>query len=313
MSETADADGRLLALYRRYVGEPASETDVYLGFALFFGGIALGLLGFLIFLGSLGAEPGTPTFWSFREVAISLAAVGMPGILAGIVVLLPVGRRARVAAAVGGAVCLVAVAVFVAVYPENWNVRGAADYSAAGIAVYASGLAVLVAATGAALVEHHLERARPAPDAAVGSGADGGDAAGSDATRGGDAESYSTERIQSDIDDAMADVELSWGGVEKRETKRLTLSNAASSSDIEASGFDHDKANTARSSGENVDDAVAGLQQLKGGQTDQATGGGVDEQTEALRELREQQQQQAEAQSEGLSGTISGLRDRFGL
>ena len=315
MSETADADGRLLALYRRYVGEPASETDVYLGFALFFGGIALGLLGFVIFLGSLGAEPGTPTFWAFREVAIALAAVGMPGILAGIVVLLPVGRRARLAAGAGAAICLIAVGLFIVVYPANWNVRGAADYSAAGIAVYASGLAVLVAATGAALVEHHLERAQPtmAPEGASSAGTEG---AGGDAGPGSGSttESYSAEQIQSDIDDAMADVELSWGGVEKRETRRLTLSNnMADSGDIEASGFDHDQANTARSSGENVDDAVAGLQQLKGGQTDQATGGGVDEQTAALRELREQQEREAEAESDGLSGTISGIRDRFGL
>lgn len=314
MSETADEDGRLLALYRRYVGEPESETDVYLGFALFLGGIALGLLGFVIFLGSLGAQPGTATFWAFREVAIALAAVGMPGILAGIVVLLPIGRRARVAAGVGAAVCLVAVALFVAVYPANWNVRGATDYSAAGIAIYASGLAVLVAATGAALVEHHLEQARPTPGST--SPADGSQhAATSDASTGGSGSpSFSDDRIRSDIDEAMADVELSWGGVDKRETKRLTLSNnMAGSADIEASGFDHDNANTARSSGENVDDAVAGLQQLKGGQADQATGGGVDEQTAALRELREQRQQETDTESDGIAGTISGIRDRFGL
>lgn len=309
MASDDGGDNRLLALYRRYVGEPESEIDVYLGFALFFGGIALGLLGFVVFIASLSPAPGTPTFWAFREVAIVLAAVGLPALLSGIVVLLPVGRRARYAALAGGGVCLLATGVFVAVYPANWNVRAAADYSAQGIAIYATGLAVLVASTGAALVAHHLERAQPAP--AAGSGATTAD----DSTGGGGAtdagNSVSASQVEADIESAMADVELSWGGVEKRETKRLNLTTSVS--DVDRSAFAGSTANTARASGDGVDDAVAGLQQLKGGATDQATGSDVDQQTTALTELRKQQRAEATAEPDGISGIVEGLKDRISL
>lgn len=308
MASEDAAENRLLALYRRYVGEPEKETDVYLGFALFFGGIALGALGFVLFLGSSAVTAGSAYFWQLREIAITLAAAGLPAFMLGIVVLLPTSRRIRYGAAVGGVLCLVAIGVFIAVYPSNWNVPTGTDYSAQGIAVYAGGVTVLVAATGAALVGHHLERAR-AEIAAQGADA-GGDA--TTGTTGGSgtgsrSDSVSDEQIARDIDDAMSNVELSWGGVEKRETKRLKLNTATDDVDVDRSGFDESTANTARS--ESVDDAVAGLRKLQGGEREQAASDGVDDQTNALRQLREQQT----AEEPEDDSVLERIRGRFGL
>ncbi|MFB6300486.1 MAG: permease [Halobacteriales archaeon] len=304
MASEEQTDGRLLALYRRYIGEPDAETDVYLGFALFFGGIAFGLLGFVIFLGSVGVTAGTDLFWQLREIAIVLATIGLPAFLIGIVVLLPVSERARYAAAAGGAISLIAVIAFIAVYPQNWNVQAGPDYSAEGIAVYAVGLAILVSATGAALVAHQLERVRPAP--AEGGSSDA-PAAGSDgsAATGGDSggETVTDEQVRADIDDALSGTELTWGGVEKSDTKRLQVQTETP--DLDDSQIDDIEATTTRSEGNAVDDAVSGLQQLKGGQPEEAASEStVDDQTAALRELKEQREQELAQEDDGALGRL---------
>ena len=261
-------------LYGRYVGEPDTRTDVYAGFALFFGAITVGVCGLGVFLASAGVERGTGLFWNLRQVAIVLALVGLPTIMLSVVVLLPVDRRALYAAAGGLAVCLVALALFVAAYPSHWNVSGRADYSAHGIAVYSGGLAIVVAATGAALVAHHLERA--------GSGAE---------RSGEDIEEVSDERIARDIESAMSGVDLSWGGVSRRETKRLQLADPGE--DVDRSGFDGVEATATRSSGDGVENAVASLRGLQGGRTKSASGGDTTEQASALTELRERKRAEA--------------------
>ncbi|MFB6211927.1 MAG: permease [Halobacteriales archaeon] len=305
MASEEQADGRLLALYRRYIGEPDAETDVYLGFALFFGGIAFGLLGFVIFLGSVGVTAGTDLFWQLREIAIVLATIGLPAFLIGIVVLLPVSDRARYGAAVGGAVSLIAVIAFIAVYPQNWNVQAGPDYSAEGIAVYAIGLAILVAATGAALVAHQLERVRPGSGDGDASDAPATGGGGSTGSSGEDAagETVTDEQVRADIDDALSGAELTWGGVEKSDTKRLQIETDAP--ELDDSQFEDVEATTTRSAGNSVDDAVAGLQQLKGGQPEEASSEGtVDDQTAALRELKEQQEQELAEEDDGALGRL---------
>ena len=156
MPPATSEDHPLMRVYRRYLGEPSRSMDVFVGFALFFGGIAVGLLGLFGFLASATLPVTGPLYWPLREIAIVLATVGLPGLLLSIVVLLPVSRRALYASLGGVALCTVGIGIFVATYPQAWNVPGQ-DYSPYGITVYASGLVLLVAATGAALVAHHLE------------------------------------------------------------------------------------------------------------------------------------------------------------
>lgn len=288
-----DADeGRLLALYRRYLGEPERTADVFVGFALFFGGIAVGAIGLLLFLASVGVPAGGDLYWQLREVAIVLSVVGLPALLSSIVVLLPVSRRAEYASLAGGVLCLAATGIFVAAYPQAWNVAGT-DYSPHGITVYAAGLTVLVASTGAALVAHHLERVRPGE--AAGETVDGSAA---------EADTVTDEEVRRDIDETVAASELTWGGVEQAEPKRLTLSHAGGD-EIDTSGFDV-APEVRTDAGEEVDDSVQELRKLRGWEPSTARGTDVDEQTDALRALREQS-----AEEEPETGWLRGVVDRF--
>ncbi|WP_331233024.1 DUF7139 domain-containing protein [Natronorarus salvus] len=289
MTSTDRLESRLFELYGRYVGEPDARTDVYAGFALFFGALAVGVLGLSVFLASAGVERGTGLFWNLRGIAVVLALVGLPSLMLSVVVLLPVDRRALYAAGGGLTVCLIALAVFVAAYPSNWNVSGQADYSAHGIALYSVGLAVVVAATGAALVAHHLDRVRPGDE---GSGEPG--------------EEVSDEQVARDIESAMSGVDLSWGGVSRRKTKRLRLTE---SEEVDRSGFDGVEATATRSSGSGVDDAVASLRGLQGGRTKSASGGGTEKQASALTELRERKRMEALATAE--PSPLSRIADRI--
>lgn len=301
MATESSTGNRLLALYRRFLGEPEREIEVYTGFALFFGGIALAALGLVLFFWSAAVPSDGGLYWQLREIAIVLAMLGLPAFALSVVVLLPVDRRAIYVGGGGAAICLVAVGVFVYAYPQAWNVDGL-DYSAQGIAVYSGGLAVLVASTGAALVGYHLDRARGPSDAPTAPGQP--EAADATGTADDDA-SVSDERVERDIEAAMEDAELTWGGVKKTETKRLRV-DTGDHSDIDSSGFDSGSANTA--SGEGVDDAVAGLRALQGGDAKTGKSEGVDDQTAALTELRERRREDP-----GDRSTVDRLRERFGL
>jgi hypothetical protein len=299
----------LFEWYGRYIGDPDTETDVYVGFALFFGGIALGAVGVAVFLLSAVLGGGGQPIFALREVAVVAAAGGFPVLLLGIVVLLPGDQRMLYASAAGFVVCLLALALFVYAYPWQWNVDGT-DYSAQGVAVYAVGLVAIVGSTAAALVGHQVERASGPAGGADARAPDERETAGDDA-----GEDVSEERVRRDIDEAMAGTDISWGGVEKRETKRLQLNTP----DLgEVSGnVDASSATTTRSAGSNVDDAVAAMQGLKGGNKDTASGGGTDDQAAALRELREKQQAEEIAEADGpvekvkANGLVAGLRQYF--
>lgn len=298
--------GKLLSLYRRYIGEPERRRDVYLGFGLFFGGITFATVGVLVFVWSSTYPQSADLFWQLREIAIALSAVGLPTFLSSLIVLLPVDRRAEYATAVGSVICLVGVGLFVLAYPYNWNVSGA-DASVQGVATYALGLVVLVASIGSALVTDYIERANTgsaggeSPAASTETGETSGDAA----------ESVSADQVARDIEDAMADAELSWGGVEKTDTKRLTFNTNEAEAEIDRSSFDRVGANESRSEGDGVDDAVDSLQQFRGEDTEQATGQSTDQQADALSQLRERKaHQQEHAEQQGLSDR---LRNRLGL
>ena len=296
-SDTTDGD-RLVELYRAYIGEPDRRTDVYLGFALFFGGLGLGLVGLFLFVVERAFLSGE-VFW-IREIAFAMGALGLPLVLVAVVVLLPIDRRALYVALGGLAVVVVSIAFFIAVYPSNWN-HGTPDYSLHGVTVYAVGLISVLAATGAALVGYHIERAEGSM------GAEGtvqdSDPGGSGGT--GSADPEVTERqVQQDIDEAMSGTEITWGGVEKDDTSSLRITP---DENLEGQSLDQESAKVHRSSG--IDDQLSALQGMKGGEERTDSGSGVDEQAAALKELREQQQADADA---GESGVIEQVRSYFG-
>jgi hypothetical protein len=287
----------LVSWYSEHVGEPDRRVDVYLGFGLFFAGVALGLGGLVLFLVERGLFDGR--VWWIREVAFVAGALGLPGLLLGTVVLLPVDRRALYAAAAGGVVCLGAVGVFVYAYPWRWNVTSGADYSATGVAVYSLGFVAVVAAAAAALVSYHVERAQ---------GPVGGDA-DADAPDADSGPDVTDEQVRRDIDEATSAADITWGGVRKTEIERLQL-NTEGVEELDRSGFDGVEAERVRGAG--IDDSIRGLKAMKGDvdRSDRSEGG-VDDQASALKELREQQQAKELASDD--RDVLDRLRGALGL
>lgn len=291
-------DGYLFDLYRRYIGEPEDRADVYVGFGLFLGGIGLAIVALVLFLWGNTHEARSAGYFAWVGPAYALAMVSLPVVMLGIVTLLPSERRMLYTSIGGAAITLAAVAGFLFVYPRHWNGYNN-DYTVQVVAVYAVGLAGITASTGAALIAHYLDMAQQADVVATDDEDDDPDVT--------DAE------VQQDIDDAMDGVELSWGGVEKTEHKRLSFSE----DDFDDVDVDTNVGTTTtRSSG--VDAQVAGLKGLKGGETKQTTSSStVDDQTAKLKELREQQRAEELATAdekstvETVTSPIAKLLDRI--
>jgi len=172
-------DGRLFALYTRYVGEPQSKSDVY-GYWAFIGGVVVALTGVVVFV--FGPTSGSELNYAARELAISLAALGLALVLLGIVLQLPV-KRLGVYISLGGVVVAgVGVVWFIWVYPNHWSV-GSPDYSDEVIGIYTFGLTIVAGV--AALIplltgerslffESERERTRDYPESMVGESTQGG-------------------------------------------------------------------------------------------------------------------------------------------
>ena len=297
MDATQDDENPLLGWYRQYVGPPDAERTIYGGFGLFFGGIALALIGIVLFLVSATAFPNDPFRYTLQEFAGIAGTAGFPAILLGVTILLPVDRKVVYAAAVGTVVCLVGVGLFSASYPQDWYGFGA-DRTAEVAAVYAAGLVAVIAATGAALVGHHIDRASTAERVVAGEAGDVDADAGSK-------ETVTDEQVRRDIDEAMADSDVSWGGISTMKTKRLKL-NTDAFDDIDSTNVADIEANTVRSEGRNVDDAVSAMRGLRGGEAKQSRSTETtDDQTAALQALREKQQ------AEDLATADEGVVDRL--
>ena len=312
MSES-NAENRLMGYYRRYVGDPDRTIDVYAGFGLFFAGIGLGLMGVVVFLYSATLPANTMSTYAVREVAAVAGAVGLPALLLGVVVLLPVDRRMLYLAGVGTAITLVGTGLFVWAYPQDWNVVSPPDYSAQIVAVYTAGLVAVIAATGGALVAHRVEQAGAAAGTAGGAGSStaavdtDADAAGADA--GGEA--VTDADVRADIERELEDAELTWGGVERSQTRRLELNTSAVDDiDIDTEKLAGSATETRTTSG-TVNDAVSELKGLQGGEAKTASGEGTDDQAAKLRELREQQQREAEAEAAEKDSVVGRIRDLF--
>lgn len=288
----------LETLYKRYIGEPERRRDVYIGFGLFFAGVALGMAGFFTFLYS-GTQPnGSALFWQLREVALVAGLTGLPTFVLSIVVLLPVDRRALATSGVGMVLCLAAIGLLVSVYPYQWTTAETIDGSVQTIATYAAGLVVLSASTGAALVAEYLDR-ETAATAEV----------NTEAIDDEDSETVSDEEVAADIEEAMSGTELSWGGMEKQQnTERLSLDMPDIDPD-QQSKLDETTATTTRAESDDVDSAVDGLRKLQGGEQDTARGSSTEEQVDALTKVRQQQaSNDIETGVDEDSGLLSRLR-----
>ncbi len=142
MSSPSDVHQSLFQLYEHYVGEPDSETDVY-GFWVFIIGYLVGAAGVFTFI--IGYAGDTGSFLLIRVSGVT-AATGLSLCLFGIVLMLPVRKRAIWASVGGLVISLVGVASFGIVYPSDWRGYGA-DYSVEVIAIYSVGIGILAGVT----------------------------------------------------------------------------------------------------------------------------------------------------------------------
>jgi hypothetical protein len=294
MSYSDSSEGRLFRWYRSYIGEPDREVDVYLGFALFFGAIGLGAAAFLVFFA--GQTVGSLDLFTWRKIAFSFGMASLPTALGSVIVLLPVDTRGLIGGAIGGLFCLGAIVAFIQVYPYQWD-EGSTSYSLYVMFAYSLGVATLLASTGGALVAYHIDRARPHP-------------AEIEASETTQTESYTEAEIQDDIDQAMENVDLTWGGVEETDNSSLSLN--IEEENIDTSGM---QVQAERVKSESVDQQVDGLKAVKGGEkkTTRSTTT-VDEQTAQLKELRQRKQEEdsetQETMLESALNWVSGLLNR---
>lgn len=299
-------DNVLFDLYREYIGEPDTETDVYLGFGLFIGGIVLLGVALALFLWAGMFEPRSDPYFLRTGPAYGAGMLAVPLTLLGIVVLLPVENRAIVASVGGAVITLLAVGGFAYSYPADWNGYGA-DYTIPVVAVYAAGLTAVVASTGAALIAHQIEKHKPTVAPHEIEGVEPAE------PQPGDEEYWSEEEIRRDIDEAMAETDISWGGVKKTEHTPLTL-NTESLDTSDVSGVEINPDVNRQAGG--VDAQVEGLRQMKGGETKtaRAKNSTVDDQTAALTELK-RKKAQGEVPADPLEedpGLVDRLRGLFG-
>ncbi|GGI94040.1 hypothetical protein GCM10008995_00280 [Halobellus salinus] len=289
---------RLHKWHRRFIGPVTDSRTVYAGFALFFAGVGLVVVSIATFLWSTTTDPAGTFKFVLRELAVVTGAAGIPTVLLGVTVLLPVSRRIDAVGAAGVGLCLVATARFAQVYPDAW-------YPNASVVVglYAFGAVAVVATAGTALSGYYAEQtgrrlAREKLD-------ENGDGA---ATGGVDAgETVTDEQVQADIDDAMSGAEVNWGGVERDSGRSITI-RSPETDDVEMSGAS--AANTTESRGESVDDAVAGLRGLRGeGPKTESSTSGTGEQATALAELRATREESESVDDGG--GIIDRVRSLF--
>jgi uncharacterized protein YegP (UPF0339 family) len=154
MSEADIREGKLIELYHRYVGEPESKRDVY-GYWVFLLGSLMGIGGVFIAIVGEALFTGSEVF-TFRRPAIMLASMGLSVGLLGILILLPVRRRALLSSIAGLLLTVGSVVMFAQVYPNNWNPEGGSDPIMAGLTpeplvlgIYAAGISII---TGVAVM-----------------------------------------------------------------------------------------------------------------------------------------------------------------
>ncbi|ERH08642.1 MAG: hypothetical protein J07HX64_00388 [halophilic archaeon J07HX64] len=275
---------------------------MYLGFGTFFAGIFLGVAGLALFLYSGTQTTGSDTYWQLREAALVFVMLGLPSVALSVSILLPVGRRTTATSLVGLVICLVAAVWLTQVYPDSWSGAG---NDVPVLSTYAIGVVVLAASTGSGLVAQYLDRQAPDEVRRV-------TEVEREQREEAESNSVSDEQVAADIDDAMSDSNLTWGGIEEQpNSKRLKIDMPESDADIDDSNLD--AGTKTRSPGDSVDEAVDGLRQMQADEQNTARAQSPDDQVDALTAFREQQQEDEEIETgvDTESSALDRLREKL--
>lgn len=145
-------DSDLVIRYRRFMREFDKQRNVQVGLKLFLGGIGLGVVALLLFVGSWAFTSGR-TFFTWVQFAYASGMLAFPLVVMSIAVLLgPNRERLRIGAAGVGLTALATLG-FLWAYPDNWNGYGA-DYTLYIVGLYAIGTAINTFVMGISLKEH---------------------------------------------------------------------------------------------------------------------------------------------------------------
>jgi uncharacterized protein YegP (UPF0339 family) len=111
--------GTLSELYRTRIGTPRTDDEVR-GYWLFALGVILTLLGVVVYAYSNAVDSAAVNY-TYRQYGVVLSGIGAPLVMLGSIVRFPLRRTATTLASVGVALCVIAVAWFIAVYPGGWQ------------------------------------------------------------------------------------------------------------------------------------------------------------------------------------------------
>jgi len=160
-----------VSTYRRRFGEPLTDDEVY-GYWLFVASVLVAVAGMVLALSTDGIS-------TTREMAFSLAGLGLAGALTGLVVGQSFHRLAKLLVYLGAAVCLAAVGWFTTVYPFEWQLGRAATTNV--ILLYTVGISIITLSGVIAPVTVGQSRARSAAETALAAAREESDERGRDA------------------------------------------------------------------------------------------------------------------------------------
>ncbi|WP_435361084.1 DUF7139 domain-containing protein [Haloarchaeobius sp. DFWS5] len=116
----------LTDVYEDNVGEVENRQRFYLGVALFVVGSLLTVFGIVVGATEVLSGFGIDLYGS-RRIAGIMGGLGVPAVLVGVFTVLPASRRIRAVAAIASSVCVLGVALFSRVYPNDWIGSTTAD------------------------------------------------------------------------------------------------------------------------------------------------------------------------------------------
>jgi hypothetical protein len=275
----SDADN-----YSGLFGSKTSKGQLQGGFLLLALGALLGLAALILFLIALGQPSpkvdASSSYFNLMRIALTLAPLGLGGILLGLTVALPTNTGLRVASYVGGFFLVVASVLFAFHYPTNFNVaaKGAKvpDYMVLDVLVAVGGFVLMSAAMISSIVGFYLGRTTVVK----------GEGSGEEDDIYGAGYEIPDWVVERDIEFAMKKYGVEWGGRTDDKTIQVNVSDAFAGAKIGGLG----KARVVQLDADQVDLGVAGLTKVRPQKGGAIPGEWADEATRALVAFRKQKE-----------------------
>jgi hypothetical protein len=142
-------------------GTATSKGQLYGGLYLLAGGVALGITALILFF--LSASMKGDAYFAWREGALALGSIALTAFFIGVSIALPSKRNMRIASYIGMGLCALAIVLFMVHYPNHFNIGdnkapGQADYTGLDVAIFAMGLAAIVAGAFTSVIGSYVQR-----------------------------------------------------------------------------------------------------------------------------------------------------------